>query len=54
MPMEFIVSSLRVISITNMAKIDIVQRRLDKLMDIEDDIFIASFHQRVQKVQQKS
>jgi len=53
MPAEFIVPSLQVATITNMVETNTMQRRLDQLMEINEDRFIISFHQRVQKVQRK-
>lgn len=41
MPMEFIIHSLRVASITNFMEENIVQKHLQELMDLEEDRFIA-------------
>lgn len=54
MPMEFIVPSLRVTTITNITEIDTMQTRLDKLMELEEDRFIVGLHRRVLKAQHKT
>ena len=47
MPMEFIVPSLRVIAMTNLTYTNAIRRRLEELMKLVEDIFIAGFHQNV-------
>ena len=49
MPMEYIIPSLRVAQITEMADTDMMNERLAQLLALEEDIFIARFHQKVQK-----
>ena len=44
MPMEYILSSLRIAQITGMADTDMVQERLAQLLALEEDRFIAEFH----------
>jgi hypothetical protein len=46
-PMEYLVPSLRIASFTNMDETDIVQERLAKLVELEEDRFILGFHQQV-------
>ena len=54
MPMEYILPSLRIAQITGMTDIDMVHERLAQLLALEEDRFIAGFHQKVQKAQEKS
>ena len=54
MPMEFIVPSLRVASLTDMVDEDTVNERLLHLVGLEEDHFIAGFHQLVQKEREKA
>jgi len=49
LPMEYLVPSLRIATFTGMDDIDIVQDRLTQLIELEEDRFIARFHQQVQK-----
>ena len=45
MPMEYIVPSLRIAAFTNMAEPDIMEEHLAQLVALEEDRFIANFHQ---------
>lgn len=54
MPMEFIVPTLRVDALMNLTQEKEAQKKLEDLMDLEEDGFIPGSHQNVQKVQQKS
>ena len=54
MPMEYILPSLRIAQITGMADTDTVHERLAQLLSLEEDRFIAGFHQKVQKAQEKA
>eukprot|EP00253_Pinus_taeda_P007316 PITA_07316 len=54
MSMEYIVPSLRITTVTNMADNDIMEEILDKLLVLEEDRFLAGFHQQVQKAQEKA
>ena len=54
MPMENIIPSLRVAQITKMADTDTMNERLAQLLSLEEDKFIAGFHQKVQKAREKS
>jgi transposase InsO family protein len=53
-PLEFPVPSLCVATITNMTERGAVQERLIQLMEMEEDMIMAGFHQEVQKVRDKS
>lgn len=53
MPMELIVPFLRIDSIANLIEENIVHTRLEYLMGMEEEKLIATFHQNVQKSQQK-
>jgi len=46
-PMEYIVPSLRVVVFTDMIDSDVAEERLSRLIQLEEDRFIASFHQQV-------
>ena len=48
-PMEYLVPSLRIVAFTNMDDTGIVRERLAQLVELEEDRFIAGFHQQVQK-----
>ena len=49
MPMEYIIPSLRIAQITEMADTDTMNERLAQLLALEEDRFIVGFHQKVQK-----
>jgi hypothetical protein len=53
-PMEYLVPSLRIISFTGMDDTGTVQERLAQLVELEEDRFIAGFHQQVQKGREKA
>ena len=46
MPMEYIAPSLRVASLIEMVDEEILNERLLHLVDLEEDRFIAGFHQQ--------
>jgi hypothetical protein len=48
-PMEYLVPSLKITAFMDMDDIGIVQERLTQLVELEEDRFIARFHQQVQK-----
>ena len=54
MPMEYILPSLRIAQITEMADTDMMDERLAQLLNLEEDRFIAGFHQKVQKAREKA
>ena len=49
MPMEYIIPSLRIAQITEMVDTETMNERLVQLLALEEDRFIAGFHQKVQK-----
>ena len=49
MPMDYIIPSLRIGSFKHMAEPDIMEEWLTQLVTLEEDRFIANFHQQVQK-----
>ena len=53
MPMEYILPSLRIARITGMDDIDTVDERLAQPLALEEDRFIAGFHQKVQRNEKK-
>ena len=46
MPMEYIVPSLHIEAFTNMAEPDIMEECLAQMVALEEDSFIANFHQK--------
>jgi hypothetical protein len=44
-PMEYLVPSLRITTFTDMDDTGVVQERLTQLVELEEDRFIAGFHQ---------
>jgi hypothetical protein len=53
-PMEYLVPSLRIAAFTDMNYTSTVKKRLARLVKLEEDIFIAGFHQQVQKKRGKA
>ena len=49
MPMEYIVPSLKIAALIDLADEEIVEERLLNLVELEEDRFVAGFHQQVQK-----
>jgi hypothetical protein len=54
MPMEYIVPSLKIATLTDLADEETVEESLLHLVELEEDIFIAGFHQQVQKNREKA
>ena len=54
MPMKYIVPSLRVAVVTNMANEDTLKERLLHVLSIEEHRFIVGFNQQVQKAREKA
>ena len=48
-PMEYIVSILRIVALIEMTDGDVVEQRLTHLVQIEEEKFVTGFHQRVEK-----
>jgi hypothetical protein len=44
-PMEYLVPSLRIVAFTDMDDTGVVQERLAQLVELEEDRFVAGFHQ---------
>jgi transposase InsO family protein len=53
-PLEFLISSLRVATITQMTECGMIQERLHQLLEMEEDRILAGFHQQVQKARDKA
>ena len=45
MPMEYIVPSLKIAALTDMADEETVNERLLNVVELEEDRFVAGFHQ---------
>ena len=54
MPMEYIVPSLRISAFIGMDDPAVLNERLAKILELEEDRFIAGFQQQVQKAREKS
>ena len=54
MPMEYIVTSLRIYSLTEMDNPVVLNEILVKILEIEEDRFIVGFQQQVQKAREKA
>ena len=54
MPMEYIVPSLRISTFRGMDDPDTMKERLEKILELEEDRFIAGFQQQVQKSREKA
>ena len=54
MPMEYIVPNMCIATFMNMVEIDIMEEHLTQLVYLEEDRFIANFHQQVQKARNKA
>ena len=54
MPMEYIVPSLRISTFTKMDDPDMMKERLAKILELEEDRFIAGFQHQVQKAIEKA
>ena len=52
--MEYIVPSLKITSLIDMADEETVNERLLNLIELEEDWFVAGFHQQVQKDREKA
>ena len=54
MPMEYIVPSLRIATLTDMADAETMNERLLHLVGLEEDHFLVGFHQQLQKEREKA
>jgi hypothetical protein len=52
--MEYLVPSLRIVAFTGMDDTGTVHKRLTQLVELQEDRFIAGFHQQVQKEREKA
>ena len=46
-PMEYIVPSLKIVVLTDMADEETMNQRLLNLVELEEDCFVVGFHQQV-------
>ena len=53
-PMEHIVPSLCIVALTSMTNNKALEERLAQLAELEEEIFLARFHQHVQKKRKKT
>jgi hypothetical protein len=54
MPMEYIVPSLKIAVLTDIADEEILNERLLNLVELEEDRFVAGFHEQVHKDREKA
>ena len=54
MPMECIVPSLHIVAATGMDDVEALEEHIAQLIQLEEDHFIAGFHQQVAKDRQKA
>jgi hypothetical protein len=54
MPLEFIIPSLHIVALTELTDSSVVEKRISVLVEIEEDYFVAEFHQHVQKACEKA
>ena len=54
MPIEYVVPSLRIETLADMVDEETLNERLLHLVGMEEDCFIAGFHQQVQKAREKT
>ena len=54
MPMEYIVPSLKIATLIDMEDEEIMNERILNLVELEEDPFVARFHQQVQKDREKA
>ena len=54
MPMEYIIPSLKIAVLTDLENEKTVEERLLHLLELEEDRFVAGFHQQVQKNREKA
>ena len=54
MPMEYLVPSLHNASLTKLSHSGVEVERMSQLLELEEDRFIAWFHEQVQKAREKA
>ena len=47
--MEYIIPSLRIVVVTDMDDVEVLEERIAQLTQLEEDCFITGFHQQVAK-----
>ena len=52
--MEYIVLSLRIVKLIEMTVVDAFELRLSQLIQMEEERFIAGFHQNIEKQRKKA
>ena len=52
--MEYIVLSLRIVVLTKMTDVDVVEEILSQLIQMEEERFVAGFHQNIENQRQKA
>ena len=53
-PMEYIVLSLRIVALTEMTDVDVVEGILSQLIQMEEERFVTGFHQNIENQRQKA
>ena len=53
-PMEYIVPRLRIVVIIEMMDVNVVEEILSQLLQLEEEFFVAGFHQSVEKQRKKA
>lgn len=54
MLMEFLVPNLNIVLMTNMTEDDMLQKRSEELVKLEEDRYVTGFDQQIQKRRQKA
>ena len=54
MPLEYVIPSLRVATFIDMADLETIQEILAAIIELDEDWFLAGFHQQVQKSREKA
>ena len=54
MLMEYIIPSLKIATLTDLGDEETIEERLLHLLELEEDRFVAGFHQQVQKNREKA
>ena len=53
MLIEYVLSSLRIVAITEMKDVGVVEERSLQLVQLEEDYFVTSYHQHVKNERHK-
>ena len=54
MPMEYIVPNLRIVAITAINNVGVVNKILSQLLQLEEERFVIGYHQNIEKVRKNS